>query len=451
MILEGNIDGFLKGSIETIGKNPVINELNVSENGIYMPDPGVDGFAPVNVNVSGPLLDTLNVIENGTYTPPSNIDGFNEVVVNVPIPTFSTDELNAIANGEYTPPSGVDGFSKVIVNVPKTPLNKLTVTENGTYTAPTDTGYDEVNVNVPLPSNAYLLKEIEEVDIASFSDGSNLPMPKLQVGIEPQQDLHGYDSPWVGGAGKNKANPDLLLNGYTNPSNRKYDDTTMAKTQFVKTEGLSTITISATNGNRCYVCYYNDLPNVGDEALTNVTQVATSLSQTITVDSSYTYVAIQVCYNPNGANVSNVQVESGNQATAWQPYSNICPISGHTEANVVVSPTTDAEDGTTYNIQFTDGDNPITVYGGTLDVVSGELKVAPYYVSYNGETLEGEWISDRDVYAVGSTPTIGAQVVNIGATPQVIQLTPTQIKTLLGNNVITADTGSINNIEYFAK
>jgi hypothetical protein len=110
---------------------------------------------------------------------------------------------------------------------------------------------------------------------------------------------------------------------------------------------------------------------------------------------------------------------------------------------VVVSPTTDAEDGQTYNIQFKDGDNPLTVYGSTLDVVSGELKVVPYYASYNGETLEGEWISDRDVYAVGTTPTIGAQVVNIGATPQTYQLTPTQVKSLLGTNNVWADTGNI--------
>jgi hypothetical protein len=71
------------------------------------------------------------------------------------------------------------------------------------------------------------------------------------------------------------------------------------------------------------------------------------------------------------------------------------------------------------------------------------LKVVPYYASYNGETLEGEWISDRDVYAVGTTPTIGAQVVNIGATPQTYQLTPTQVNSLLGANNICADTGNI--------
>jgi hypothetical protein len=81
-------------------------------------------------------------------------------------------------------------------------------------------------------------------------------------------------------------------------------------------------------------------------------------------------------------------------------------------------------------------------------VVSGELKVVPYYASYNGETLEGGWISDRDVYAVGTTPTIGAQVVNIGATPITYQLTPTQVKSLLGTNNVWADTGDVNEAVY---
>ena len=82
-----------------------------------------------------------------------------------------------------------------------------------------------------------------------------------------------------------------------------------------------------------------------------------------------------------------------------------------------------------------------TVYGGKLDVLSGKLTVYPYYASYNGETLTGEWISDRDVYAVGTTPTIGAQVVNIGAQGTEYQLEPHEIASLLGQNNIFADTG----------
>lgn len=90
-----------------------------------------------------------------------------------------------------------------------------------------------------------------------------------------------------------------------------------------------------------------------------------------------------------------------------------------------------------------------TVYGGTLDAVSGELIVYPYYKSYNGETLTGEWISDRDVYAVGTTPTIGAQVVNIGAEGTKYQLSPIEVKSLLGINNVWSDAGDVE-VEYRA-
>ena len=90
-----------------------------------------------------------------------------------------------------------------------------------------------------------------------------------------------------------------------------------------------------------------------------------------------------------------------------------------------------------------------TVYGGKLDVLTGILTVYPYYDSYNGETLTGEWISDRDKYVAGTAPTIGAQVVNIGAEGTEYQLTPHEVKSLLGANNIFADTGDTA-VEYRA-
>jgi hypothetical protein len=101
--------------------------------------------------------------------------------------------LSVTENGRYHEDGVV--YDPVIVNVPETPLSKLTVTQNGTYTAPSGTAYSEVDVDVPLPSNAYLLKEIEDVEIASFNDGSDLSMPKLEVGIEPVQEGSGDPSP----------------------------------------------------------------------------------------------------------------------------------------------------------------------------------------------------------------------------------------------------------------
>lgn len=116
-------------------------------------------------------------------------------------------------------------------------------------------------------------------------------------------------------------------------------------------------------------------------------------------------------------------------------YARVCPIEGYTEVNTIVSPTTSASDGTTYTT-----DLGRTVYGGTLDVVSGELTITDGYIaSYNGEALPSTWISDRDVYASGTTPSIGAEVVYKLASPQTIQLTPTEVRTLLGQNNVWSD------------
>lgn len=84
-----------------------------------------------------------------------------------------------------------------------------------------------------------------------------------------------------------------------------------------------------------------------------------------------------------------------------------------------------------------------TVYKGSLDLITGELKSYPYYASYNGETLTGHWISSMDVYAEGTSPSIGAQVINDGAEPTVYNLTPPEIFTLLkGVNNIWNDVGN---------
>ena len=89
-----------------------------------------------------------------------------------------------------------------------------------------------------------------------------------------------------------------------------------------------------------------------------------------------------------------------------------------------------------------------TVYGGSIDPITGILEACPYYASYNGETLVGEWISDRDVYSSGGTPTTGAQVVNIGGTKTTYQLSPTQVLSLLADNNIFADVGDVTECRY---
>lgn len=85
-----------------------------------------------------------------------------------------------------------------------------------------------------------------------------------------------------------------------------------------------------------------------------------------------------------------------------------------------------------------------TVYGGTLDWQTGVLTVTHGEIaSYAGESLPGAWMSDRDVYSAGSTPTTGAQVVYELATPNTIQLTPHEVLALAGENTIYGNTGDV--------
>lgn len=268
------------------------------------------------------------------------------------------------------------------------------------------------------------------------SDGS-LAVKALEVSLSPIQDLNGYDKPWVGGAGKNKLPP------YATTQTKNGITFTVNSDGTIKANGTATATTVL------YLSAFEDLWSSGSYILNGcpsgggnnkyclrmyatggITLVSDYGSGVTFTGQSQLECAIVIW---KGQTVSNIVFEpmirlaSETDAT-YAPYENICPISGRTEVTAHVSPTTTG--GTTYTTAL-----GRTVYGGTLDVVSGVLTVDRGYIaSYNGETLPSTWISDRDEYASGTTPTIGAEVVYELATPQTYQLTPQQIDLLLGTN-----------------
>lgn len=473
----------------------------------------------------------------------------------------------------------------------------LSVTENGTYTAPEGKAYSPVEVAVPLPENAYLLKEASG-SLVSFSDGADLPMPSFICNIDAVQDLHGQDGPWVGGAGKNKL-PNTASNA-----------TVSGVTFTVNSDG--TITANGTASNLIFF-------QIGIYSLpTSETPISYVLSGAPSGASTSTFYID--CRRDDGSQVIDVgggsipfpsSGQTGKQARiiiqqgqtlnnlvfkpmirlatetdpTFAPYSNICPISGHTgldawvrgknllentqttqenngitftvnsdgsvkangtaTADAVLSIIVDTSkvygdlyfvgcnggsnntyntlmwdatasarpkkwdgttasnnsiDGTFQQVKIVQGNNvkfqlrvmngqtvsnvvfyPMIclstetdatfkpynpnsqtiqlswqteageVFGGYVDLVSGELTVTDGYIaSYNGETLPSTWISDRDAYAEGTSPTTGAEVVYKLATPQTYQLDGNQIKSLLGNNNAWCSTGDVD-IDYFAK
>lgn len=99
--------------------NPVIEPLNVTQNGVYTTPVGVNGFGPVSVNVPDlpPVLQSKEATQNGEYTPDSGYDGLSKVTVNVPAPEIKLQEKTITENGEYTADSGFDGLGKVTVEV----------------------------------------------------------------------------------------------------------------------------------------------------------------------------------------------------------------------------------------------------------------------------------------------------------------------------------------------
>ena len=141
--------------------------------------------------------------------------------------------------------------------------------------------------------------------VASFPDGAaDLPVKSLQVAINPVQDLHGYDNPWPAGGGKNKLNaPDITLEEagtvYSGPISL----------------AAGTYTLSSSNTDISVT--------VGEDS--GVMPLTFTLAEAIE--------EIEITASAAGE-FKNLQIEAGSSATTYAPYSNVCPISGHTGVNV---------------------------------------------------------------------------------------------------------------------
>ena len=334
----------------------------------------------------------------------------------------------------------------------------LSVTTNGIYTAPSGKAYTPVTVEVAPPEDSYQLKSITTPTSLATFEASEMPMPSLKVSVEAKQDLHGYDKPWVGGAGKNKAEiniTDAALTEITDSDGNKigfkYNSTTAQsyvitiKVGEVSIKSGKTYTLSGSPsgfGNDSYrldVRSGNTVYNNWNE--TNNATITASEDITLSI-----YVRIAANYAMSQSLIFRPQIEEGSVATTFAPYSNICPISGWSEVNV--SDVDDVDNPTV--TQTTTIPLGQTVYGAEVDVVNGILKITDGYIaSYNGETLPSTWISSMDEYAEGTTPTTGAEVCYELATPTTLTTQPTPIKSLEGTNNLSVDCGEVIEGEYF--
>lgn len=210
-------------------------------------------------------------------------------------------------------------------------------------------GFIEQTVTIPNPNTE--LSDRAHVDSVSRSktrtgnpimitDAAAEIADKLQIRLEPAQDLHGYSKPWVGGAGKN------LLDLHDIATDTKNNVTITPKKN---TEGAVTSIVVSTSGSASSTTVWSYTKNLtfdfdtilsgGSSSATIDVNSGTYLDNgngvTIPANTNITSFRIRV---PNGGTANATLYPMIRKATdmdaTFAPYSNLCPITGYDAVNV---------------------------------------------------------------------------------------------------------------------
>lgn len=304
---------------------------------------------------------------------------------------------------------------------------------------------NQLNTTTKRELDAKYLSEVQgSKQITNTSGTLSIPDYGLTESIEmffkPSQNLHGYSKPWVGGDGKNllpmtvsgiKANNssgtwngnvytinngtfEILVDSANNVIGIKIDGTFSSETTFA----ISYFTAKAGS-------VYKMNGATVDGKLDTIRLTYTGYGYVESADSDrvidrtnesedwYTVCSIIVANNYTANNIvfyPMIRLGSITDST-FEPYTNICPIIGQDKASLSWN--------TNQGIAMNFG---TTYYGGVANFEGTLTHDWQRIASYDGETLSGEWLSDRDEYASGTTPTTGAEVV-YKTTPSTVRVT----------------------------
>lgn len=182
--------------------------------------------------------------------------------------------------------------------------------------------------------------------IVSFNGRNNTKIKSLVANIEPSQDLHGYDHPWPAGGGSQLLNIEDKASSASSGVTFEIADTTI-KASGTSTTGVNFIIIPSSSpivlkaGQYTLSITGNSNASVQIRRLTGSPAVIeyannTRKSVTFTLENDEN-IWVNLNISTAGSDVlvnCKIKLEVGSTATAWTPYSNICPISGQTGADI---------------------------------------------------------------------------------------------------------------------
>lgn len=191
--------------------------------------------------------------------------------------------------------------------------------------------------------------------VATFETNMVDNLVDLKAEITPIQDLHGYDNPWPAGGGKNIAclSADKIDNSqrcnitYVDNNNIVVTATdAFGRAMFVvpcKPDTVYTVSFKGTstgNYKRIFIAPDNNWSGAtayGTLYLSATEELERSLTFTTVSDATYIYVGFYPTATETSGEmtIKDFMVEKGSAVTSFEPYENICPITGHAEAKIV--------------------------------------------------------------------------------------------------------------------
>ena len=190
-------------------------------------------------------------------------------------------------------------------------------------------------------------------EIVNFTSTDKAKITSVSVHITPTQDLHGYSKPWPEGGGKNIYNP-----SWASPTNANSSVTVNGEEIHVVTTGGTTYTGMASQSahdlpaGTYYVKFKVKTGAVtgtgglcGLRRRSNNTFAVTSSFSSGTLEYSFSGTATEPCYFSvlgNGGSTGDSQASDftlydliiSTEDVDYEPYSNICPITGRTSAKI---------------------------------------------------------------------------------------------------------------------